>query len=73
MDWNQISRYICGESSKREKINVAKWMASNSGRKELIELLQRACASSCNPEELRNKYDVDTAWLRYNARYNKDF
>ncbi|MDR8393598.1 FecR domain-containing protein [Aliifodinibius sp. S!AR15-10] len=69
--WELITRYISGECSEDERRQVEEWMEADASNKEMVTLLQKAWEGS--PDKPADAWDVDSAWLRYNIRYGKDF
>src|SRR5688500_16947326 len=53
--WDQLARYIAGESSAAEAAQIERWLAEEPRRRELLAALQRATASV----ELTAPADID--------------
>jgi transmembrane sensor len=67
--WDQLARYIAGESSAAEAAQVERWLAEDPRRRELLAALQRATASfaSTAPADV----DVEAALQRVSAQLDE--
>ncbi|MCW9706574.1 FecR family protein [Fodinibius salsisoli] len=70
INWNKLLRYIRGDSSHEEQKEVEEWASSSSENKNVISFLEGVWQASAEEKE---DWDVDSAWLRYEFRYGKDF
>src|SRR5699024_5556416 len=70
INWNKLLRYVRGNSSHKEQKEVGKWVNSSSKNRNIIFFLEEMWQSSAEDKE---DWDVDSAWLRYEFRYGKDF
>lgn len=67
LDWNKILRYLSGESSFSEKLEITKWMESNPENEEFIQFLELIW--QMEPAKRKN-IDVDSAWERFHSKYS---
>src|SRR5699024_10918143 len=67
---NKLLQYVRGSSSHEEQKEVEKWANSRSKNKDVIAFLEEIWQTSAEDKE---DWDVDSAWLRYEFRYGKDF
>lgn len=60
---NLIARYIAGEASEKERLELEKWMNSNESNRKYFDGIVFANDRAVSSHKI-NKVDVDSAWLK---------
>lgn len=69
LDWQKILRYLNGDSSYTEKLEMAKWIKESPENEEFIQFLEMIW--QMEPSK-RKDIDSELAWERFAKRYSFD-
>jgi transmembrane sensor len=64
IDWEQLARYVSGESSAAEAAEIDRLASGDETRRRLIESIERRWRASASVEV----FDVDRAWQRFSSQ-----
>jgi ferric-dicitrate binding protein FerR (iron transport regulator) len=70
ISWNLLIRYLGEESSPKEQEEVYRWVNADPQHEKFMRYLKRIWENSDREKE---KWDVDAAWSRFQAKYGKIF
>lgn len=69
LDWKKVLRYLGGESTLEEKLEMAEWMKSDAVNEEFMQFLQTIWQMEPNKKK---KIDAESAWERFSEKYDFD-